>query len=353
MEEDRYQEVAGVSDFTRSPLNTDIENKDVNILKLKKNAFRYSKKRGETASRVRIPGGVIDAKSMGKIVEIAEKYGTGTIDITNRQGIEIPGIKMEDMDKVNAEVQSVIDALHINQEAEGKGFPASGTRNIEACPGARLCPFGCYDTTAFAKRIEKEIFPSDRHVKIAFTGCSNDCAKVRFADFGIIGMTEPQYNPDRCVGCEQCIKYCKARSVGALSLQNGKVVRDVNRCIGCGVCVHYCPTRAWTRSKDHHFRVVLMGRTGKKNPRLAEDFIRWADEESISKMIGNVYAYIDEYIDPNAVEHKEHIGYIVDRTGFEEFLKWVMKDVHLPEKAEVASRVYWGGKHYDQTNNLK
>ena len=96
-----------------------------------------------------------------------------------------------------------------------------------------------------------------------------------------------------------------------------------------------------------------MGRTGKKNPRLAEDFIRWADEESISKMINNVYAYIDEYIDPNAVEHKEHIGYIVDRTGFEEFLKWVMKDVHLPEKAEVASRVFWGGKHYDQTNNLK
>lgn len=166
-------------------------------------------------------------------------------------------------------------------------------------------------------------------------------------------MTEPQYNPDRCVGCEQCIKYCKARSVGALRLENGKVVRDVNRCIGCGVCVHYCPTRAWTRSREHYFRVVLLGRTGKKNPRLGEDFIRWANEESISKMINNVYAYIDEYIDPNAVEHKEHIGYIVDRTGFEEFLKWVMKDVKLPEKAEVASTVYWGGKHYDQTNNLK
>ena len=50
---------------------------DVNLKKLKKNAFRYSKVRGETASRVRIPGGVIGAKSMLRITEIAEKSRTG------------------------------------------------------------------------------------------------------------------------------------------------------------------------------------------------------------------------------------------------------------------------------------
>ena len=251
---------------------------DINVGKLKKNAFRYSKVRGETASRIRIPGGVIDADSLAKVVEIAEKYGQGVIDLTNRQGIEIPGIRLEDMDKVNAEVQPIIDALHINQSEPGKGYPSSGTRNIEACPGSRLCPFGCYDTTAFAQRMEKHIFPNDRHVKIAFTGCSNDCAKTRFADFGIIGMTEPQYDPDRCVGCGQCVDFCRRRSVEALSLVKGKVVRDPKKCIGCGVCVAYCPTRAWTRSKEHYFRVVLLGRTGKRNPRLAEDFIKWCDE---------------------------------------------------------------------------
>ena len=170
-------------------------NLDINVAKLKKNAFRYSKVRGETASRIRIPGGVIDSKSLGRVVEIAEKYGNGVIDITNRQGIEIPGIRLEDVDKVNAEVQLIIDSLRINQTEEGKGYPASGTRNVIACPGARLCPFGCYDTTAFAQKMEKTIYPNDRHVKVAFTGCSNDCAKVRLADFGVIGMTEPQYNP--------------------------------------------------------------------------------------------------------------------------------------------------------------
>ncbi len=322
-------------------------NLDINIGKLKKNAFRYSKVRGETASRIRIPGGVIDAASLGKVVEIAEKYGKGVIDITNRQGIEIPGIKLTDMDAVNKEIQGIIEALEINQKEPGMGYPSSGTRNIQACPGARLCPFGCYDTTAFAQKMEKLVYPNDRHVKIAFTGCSNDCGKVRMADFGIIGMTEPQYDPNRCVGCEQCINFCRRRSVGALSLVNGKVVRDTAKCIGCGVCVAYCPTRAWTRSKEHYFRLVLLGRTGKRNPRLAEDFIKWCDEESILKIVKNSYAYIEEYIDPNAVEHKEHIGYIVDRTGFEEFFKYIMEGVELPEKAEVSKRLYWGGNHYD------
>ena len=322
-------------------------NLDINIGKLKKNAFRYSKVRGKTASRIRIPGGVIDAASLGKVVEIAEKYGNGVIDITNRQGIEIPGIKLTDMDAVNKEIQGIIEALEINQKEPGMGYPSSGTRNIQACPGSRLCPFGCYDTTAFAQKMEKLVYPNDRHVKIAFTGCSNDCGKVRMADFGIIGMTEPQYDPNRCVGCEQCINFCRRRSVGALSLVNGKVVRDTAKCIGCGVCVAYCPTRAWTRSKEHYFRLVLLGRTGKRNPRLAEDFIKWCDEESILKIVKNSYAYIEEYIDPNAVEHKEHIGYIVDRTGFEEFFKYIMEGVELPEKAEVSKRLYWGGNHYD------
>ena len=290
---------------------------------------------------------------MAKIAEVAETYGNGTIFVTNRQGVELPGIALEDMPAVNKAIQSIIDDSGVNQEERDKGYPASGTRNVVACPGSRLCPFGCYDTTEFARKMDKMIFPNNLHVKIAFTGCSNDCGKVRMDDFGIIGMTEPQYDPNRCVGCEQCIKYCNIRSVGALSLVNGKVVRDTDLCIGCGVCIAYCPTRAWTRSKEHYFRLVLLGRTGKKNPRLAEDFIKWADEQSIMDIVKNAYAYVEEYIDPNAYEGKEHIGYIVDRTGFDEFFKWIMKDVKLNDKAEVAHRIYWGGKHYDRSNNLK
>ena len=212
---------------------------DVNVKALKKNAFRYSKVRGETASRVRVPGGLVSAKSMARIVEIAEEFGNGEIFLTNRQGVEIPGISLDDMPKVNALLQQVIEDTQINQEDTSQGYLASGTRNVVACPGKRLCPFGCYDTTAFAQRMDHEIFPNNRHVKVAFTGCSNDCAHVALNDFGIIGMTEPQYDPARCIGCGQCVDWCQRRSVSALRLVNDKVVRDEDRCIGCGVCVVY------------------------------------------------------------------------------------------------------------------
>lgn len=322
--------------------------RDVNKKKFKKYAFRYSKNRGKIGSRVRVPGGHIRAEDMEKIIAIAEKYGNGTIHLTIRQGVEIPDIAIEDMEKVKAELQPIIESMNINQDNPGEGYSASGTRNIMACIGKRQCPFGNYDTTALAQRIENEIFPHDLHVKVALTGCSNDCCKVRMHDFGIIGMTEPQYNKDRCVSCGACVKWCQKRSVGALELVNGKVVRDTKKCVGCGVCVAYCPTRAWSRSKDEYFRLTLLGRTGKQNPRMGEDFIKWCDEDSIVKIIKNSYGFCEKYISPEAPDRKEHIGYIVDRVGFQEFKKWIFEGVELPEKAEVNECLYWGGKHYDR-----
>ena len=319
---------------------------DINTKNLKKNAFRVTKERGITASRIRVPGGHMDAKYLAVIQKIAEEYGNGTLHITVRQGFEIPGIKYEDMPEVNTLLQPLIEGLLINQGEKGKGYEASGTRNIVACVGSRVCPYACYDTSAFALKIEQAVFPHDLHFKIALTGCPNDCAKVRMHDFGILGMTEPQYDKDRCISCGACVKACKKKSVGALSFVNYKVERNHEKCIGCGECVIQCPTRAWTRSQEKYYRLTLLGRTGKKNPRLGEDFIKWADEESIIKIILNTYAYVEEYIDKEAPGRKEHIGYIVDRTGFDEFKKWALKEVHLPEQACVSQNIYWKGIVY-------
>ena len=55
---------------------------------------------------------------------------------------------------------------------------------------------------------------------------------------------------------------------------------------------------------------------------------------------------MEKYIDPEAPGGKEHIGYIVDRTGFEEFKKWALKDVKLPAIAEVTTPMYWKGVKY-------
>lgn len=320
---------------------------DIVTKKLKKNAFRVTKVRGRTAARIRVPGGHLPAGLLSRIQAIAETYGNGTVHLTARQGFEVPGIAYENMSGVNEALQPIIEALDINQAAPGTGYPASGTRNVTACIGNRVCPYACYDTSAFAKRIEKAIFPNDLHFKVALTGCPNDCAKVRMHDFGIMGQTIPSFDSGRCVSCGACEKYCRRKSVQAIEMINGRPVRNSEKCIGCGECVINCPMRAWARGEtEKRYRLTLMGRTGKRNPRLGEDFIKWADEASIVKIILNTYGYVKEYIDKDAPGGKEHIGYIVDRTGFEEYKKWALKDVVLPPEALVYGPLYWKGPKY-------
>ncbi len=319
---------------------------DIDTRKLKKNAFRVSKERGIGASRIRVPGGYLDARVLGLVQEIAQVYGNGYVHLTTRQGFEIEGIRLEDMAEINEKLQPIIDIIGTNQTDPNTGYPASGTRNISACIGNNVCPFANYNTSALARKIDAAIFPNDLHFKVACTGCSNDCAKVRLHDFGIIGMTMPQYDPTRCVSCEACIKGCRSLSVNALRMENCKVVRDENRCIGCGVCVTKCPTRAMTRSKKKYYKLCIMGRTGKKNPRLAQDWLIWADEENIIKIIRNTYDFVEQYISPDAPARKEHIGYIIDRVGFDEYRKWALKDVELMPETIVKKRLYWTGIDY-------
>lgn len=314
---------------------------DINTKLLKKNAYRITKKRGKTAIRIRVPGGHIEAKHLEVLQRVAETYGDGNIHITIRQGFEIPNIDIDKIPEVNEMIQSVIEGLEINQISPNTGYSAAGTRNVSACIGANVCPLANYNTTDFAKRIEKEIFPNDYHVKVALTGCANDCIKARMQDFGIIGMTEPQYESYRCISCKACVTNCKRSVTDALKMENFKIVRDHDKCIGCGGCISKCPTGAWSRSKDKYYKLVIMGRTGKKNPRLAQDFITWVDEESIVKIIKNTYSYIDKYIDKDAPGGKEHIGYIVDRTGYPVFKEWVLKDITLGDKAEVKQYINW------------
>ncbi|MCL2337362.1 MAG: sulfite reductase subunit C [Firmicutes bacterium] len=319
---------------------------DINTKEVIKNAFRVTKARGLTASRIRVPGGHLKAEYLEIIHQIAREYGNGTVHLTARQGFEVPGIRFEDMPLVKELLQPVIAGMGINQTEPGQGYPAAGTRNITACIGNRVCPYACYDTTAFAQRLEKAVFPNNLHFKIALTGCPNDCTKVRMHDFGIIGMTLPQFEPERCVTCRACIHNCRKKSVGALSEINYRPARNEEKCIGCGECIVSCPMAAWTRSREKYYRLTLFGRTGRRNPRLGVDFIKWIDEDSIIKIILNTYDYVEKYIDLNAPGGKEHIGYIVDRTGFAEYQKWALRDVRLPAIAEVTQPVYWGGLKY-------
>lgn len=322
--------------------------RDIYRKKTVKNAWRITKERANTCLRIRVPGGHLEAEHLLLVKQIAETYGNGSVHITTRQGFEIPGIPFEKMSEVNGLLSNYIKEtelkLGIDIPKPSEGYPSAGTRNVSACIGNRVCPFANFDTTALALDVEKTIYPNDFHVKIAITGCPNDCIKAHMQDIGILGQTLPEYESDSCIGCEACVKNCKKKVTGALSVRNNKIERDKRRCIGCGECVLVCPTQAWSRNPQKFFRMVIMGRTGKKNPRLAAPFAEWLSKEAVLLMIKNMYAYIGAFIDTSLV--KEHVGYIVDRTGYQVAREWLLKDVTLNPEAKIAKTVQWSGYHY-------
>jgi anaerobic sulfite reductase subunit C len=316
----------------------------VDTRKVIKNGYRVTRRRGKTALRIRVPGGHLETRFFALIDQIASQYGDGTAHITTRQGFELPGIDFERIPEINKLIRPLIESLGLSVEVGDSGYPAAGTRNICACIGNRVCTFGNDDTTALAQEIERMVYPNNLHFKIAVTGCPNDCIKAVMNDFGIICTVEPVYDESRCINCGACVDNCAKAVTGALSMKDFSVLRDRDLCIGCGECIRKCPSGAMKRSAAKSYRLVVMGRTGRKNPRIAQTFIKWADKEAILAIIANAYGYVERHIDRTL--DKEHVGYIVDRTGYLVFREEVLKDVKLSDKAIVAKYIDWGGYRY-------
>jgi uncharacterized Fe-S center protein len=82
------------------------------------------------------------------------------------------------------------------------------------------------------------------HIMTGFAGAIKNlgmgCASRRGKFEQHCGVV-PDYSPEHCTGCADCVPRCPA---GALSLEKGKVSLDASKCMGCGECVVVCKTEA-------------------------------------------------------------------------------------------------------------
>ena len=75
---------------------------------LKKGGFMRQKQKNNFSLRIRVVGGHLDAKQLAKVAEVSEKYGEGYVHLTSRQGVEIPFIKLDQIDEVKAALAEVL-----------------------------------------------------------------------------------------------------------------------------------------------------------------------------------------------------------------------------------------------------
>ena len=74
----------------------------VDYATLKKGGFMRQKQKNHFSLRLRVVGGNLTAKQLAKIAEVAEQFGDGHVHLTSRQSVEIPFVKLDQIEEVKA-----------------------------------------------------------------------------------------------------------------------------------------------------------------------------------------------------------------------------------------------------------
>lgn len=273
----------------------------VNFKLLKQQGFMRQKQKNRFSVRIRVVGGHLTAVQLAGIAKIAEKFGNGTVHLTSRQSVEIPFVKLEELDQFR---QALAEN---NLETANCG---AGVRTVTACQGNAVCGSGCIDTYELAKELEERYFTRKlpHKFKIGITGCQNNCLKAEENDLGIKGAIKVQWRESDCIHCGLCEKACRHH---ALVLEDNQVKINPELCTLCGRCYHACPVKCW--DAEHGYLVTLGGLFGNtiSKGRAVTRFI--ADKQELLKICDTAIDFFEEYANSG-----ERFKFTLDRIGWEQ-----------------------------------
>lgn len=280
----------------------------VDYATLKKGGFMRQKQKNNFSLRLRVVGGNLTAKQLAKIAEVSESFGDGHVHLTSRQSVEIPFIRLEDIDLVKAAL------------AEGgvePGVCGPRVRTVTACQGEAICPGGCINTSELAKELDQRYFARELPHKFKFgvTGCQNNCLKAEENDLGIKGGIKVSWKEDACIGCGVCVKACRT---GAVSMENGRITVDNAKCNFCGRCCKSCPADAW--DQVHGYIVSFGGLFGNQISK-GEAIIPFIEDK---EKLMNICDAAIKFFAENA-NAGERFRFTLERVGFDKFREKILE----------------------------
>ena len=244
----------------------------VDYATLKKGGFMRQKQKNNFSLRLACVGGALTAENLKKIAEVAEKYGDGYVHLTSRQGVEIPFIKLDDIDDVTADL------------AKGgcrPGVCGPRVRTVTACQGNAVCPSGNINSYDIAVKLNES------------------------------------WKEDTCIHCGVCEKACREE---AISFQDDKLIIDNEKCNYCGRCAKSCPVDAW--DVNEAFLVSFGGTFGNHISKRREFLPLITSEVQLFRVTDAAIQFFADHANAG-----ERFKFTIDRVG-EEKLYEVLKGAY-------------------------
>ena len=134
--------------------------------------------------RVRFPAGIVLPQQMRALADVAARFGSGVLHVTTRQDIQIHRVLLADLHPALAQLLAA--------GLSTKGGGGNTVRNITGCCDAGVCPREIFDPTPYVLAVTEALLPDPlsyqlpRKYKLAFSGCTQDCAGATINDLGFV-----------------------------------------------------------------------------------------------------------------------------------------------------------------------
>lgn len=187
--------------------------------------------------RLKVVGGQVSAEQLNSVYKLANRFGNGYVHLTARQSIEVPFIKEDDIEQVQA---------FLAQEKLEVASTGPKVRTITACQGKAVCQSGLIDTSLLSKEFDERYGgrPVPHKFKLGITGCRNNCLKAEENDIGVKGAMEPTWSSESCTYCGLCQKICPNEAI-IVDSKSKVLTFNKSKCVSCGKCVKKCPQNSW------------------------------------------------------------------------------------------------------------
>ncbi|MDR1039818.1 MAG: 4Fe-4S binding protein [Deltaproteobacteria bacterium] len=275
---------------------------EVDYRALKNGGFMRQKQKDKFSVRLKVVGGNLTSSQIRALADAADRYGTGRVHLTSRQGAEIPFVDLKDTGAMRD---------FLAERGIPVGVCGPRVRTVTACQGDAVCPSACIDSAGLALAFSERYFGRELPHKFKFgvTGCVNNCLKAEENDLGVKGAFAVELDEGECTGCGLCVNVCRE---GALELagEDGPVRLERSRCNGCGRCVKICPADAWKGTPA--YRLFFGGTFGNRIALGRELMPPAGDLEGVFRAADRAVDFFAERAAPG-----ERFRGAIDRTGWE------------------------------------